>query len=152
MFLDEYSKRLRNDRLLSVSLTTIHNTLARGGLSVKHAQKLAAERSPVLRADFVRRISQYPADYLLCLDEVSKDDRTYARLWGRSRVGTRVQIRALFVQKRRFSMVAALALDEGIVAAKVVEGSFTHDTFIKYLRDDVVSFTLPFSLTYTQPH
>ena len=43
-----------------------------------------------------------------------------------------------FVRKRHLSMVAALALDEGIVAAKVREGSFTMDTFLEYLRDDVV--------------
>ena len=36
-------------------------------------------------------------------------------------------------------MVAALALDKGIVAAKVWEGSFTTDTFLEYLWDDVVS-------------
>jgi len=35
-------------------------------------------------------------------------------------------------------MVVALALDEGIVAAKVQEGSFTTDTFLEYLQDDVV--------------
>ena len=35
-------------------------------------------------------------------------------------------------------MLAALALDEGIVAADVVEGSFTQDLFIKSLWDDVV--------------
>jgi hypothetical protein len=36
-------------------------------------------------------------------------------------------------------MIAALALDEGIVASRVLEGSFTHDTFLEYLCDDVVS-------------
>jgi hypothetical protein len=35
-------------------------------------------------------------------------------------------------------MVAALALDEGIVTAKVQEGSFTRETFLGYLRDDMV--------------
>jgi hypothetical protein len=37
-------------------------------------------------------------------------------------------------------MIVALGLDEGIVALRVLEGSFTHDTFIEYLRDDVVRF------------
>lgn len=31
-------------------------------------------------------------------------------------------------------MVAAPALDEGIIAASVVEGSFHHDTFYAFLR------------------
>jgi hypothetical protein len=36
-------------------------------------------------------------------------------------------------------MVAGLVLGEGIIAARVVEGSFTRETFMEYLRDDVVS-------------
>lgn len=139
LFLDEYAQRLQDNRFLGVSLATIHRTLARAGLNVKRVQKLAAERNPVIRADFVRRISQYPTEYLVCLDEVSKDDRTYARLWGRSKIGERVEQHDPFVRKKRLSMVAGLALDEGIVAAKVCEGSFTTETFMEYLRDDVVS-------------
>ena len=35
-------------------------------------------------------------------------------------------------------MVAGMVLDEGIIASRVVEGSFTRETFIEYLWDDVV--------------
>ena len=35
-------------------------------------------------------------------------------------------------------MLATMALDEGIIAAQVVEGSFTRDLFLKYLQDDLV--------------
>ena len=150
LFLDEYQRRLKVYRLLSLSMATIHRELQRAGLSTKRVQKMAAERDPMKRADFVRRISQYPATYLLPLDEVSKDDRTYARLWGRSEVGTRVEACQPFVRKRRFSMLATMALDEGIIAAQVVEGSFTRDLFLKYLRDDLVCHipTIPIRVSY----
>ena len=138
LFLDEYSRRLELCRELPVSLATIHRSLERAGLNVKHVQKLASERDPDLRADFIRRIGQYPAHYLISIDEVSKDDRTYTRLWGRAPVGQRVEQHDPFVRKRRYSMLAGLALDEGIIASRVVEGSFTHDTFLEYLRDDLV--------------
>lgn len=138
LFLDEYAKRLQQHRYLSVHLTTIHRTLERAGLTVKRVQKLASERSPEQRADFFRRIGRYQTECLISLDEVSKDNHTYARLWGRSTKGERVDIQAPFVRKRRFSMVAALALGEGIIASQVVEGSFVHDTFYEFLRDDVV--------------
>jgi len=59
-------------------------------------------------------------------------------------MGMRVEHHDPFVRNKRFSMVAALALDEGIIAAKVVEGSFRHDTFLEYLRDDVLPMTNPF--------
>jgi transposase len=137
-FLDEYSKHLSDHQYLGVSLTTIHRTFERAGISVKRVQKLAAERDPILRSDYKRRIAQYPSSYLIPIDEVSKDDRTYSRLYGRSKIGTQVEKQCPFVRKWRFSLVAALALDEGIIAASVVEGSFHHDTFYAFLRDDVV--------------
>ncbi|KIJ09691.1 hypothetical protein PAXINDRAFT_87112, partial [Paxillus involutus ATCC 200175] len=115
-------------------LTTIHRTFERAGISVKRVQKLAAECDPILRSDHKRCI----AHYLIPIDEVSKDDRTYSRLYGRSKIGTRVEKQCPFVRKWRFSLVAALALDEGIIAASVIEGSFHHDTFYAFLRDDVV--------------
>jgi hypothetical protein len=120
-------------------MTTLHESLQRAGLRVKRVQKLASECDPIKRADFVQRIGQYPPQYLVFLDEVSKDNRTYARLWGRAAAGVRVEKHNPFVRKRRLSMLAALAFDKGIIASRVVEGSFTHATFIEYLRDDLVS-------------
>jgi len=121
---------------------TIHHELSRAGLNVKHVQKMASERDPILWADFVQRISQYPATSLLVLDEVLKDNQTYAHLWGRSKHGSRVKIHQPYVQKHRFSMLATMALDKGIIAAQVVEGLFTRDLFLQYLRDDLVSADL----------
>ena len=149
MFLDEYAKHLKDGRYIDASLTTIHHTLARAGLNIKRVQKLAAERSPTICANFIHRIAQYPTEYLMCLDEVSKDDRTYDHLWGQSHMGIRMEQHALFVPKWRFSMVAALALDEGIVAAKVIEGSFDRERFMQYLCDDVVNFLFFFSCYHT---
>jgi hypothetical protein len=39
-------------------------------------------------------------------------------------------------------MLATIALDKGIIASQVVEGSFTRDLFLQYLRDDLVSADL----------
>ncbi|KAF6742207.1 hypothetical protein DFP72DRAFT_776983, partial [Ephemerocybe angulata] len=83
-FLDEYAARLEQFRHLPVHLSTIHRSLRRAGLSIKRIQKMAKERDPELRADFVRRIGQYDLVCLISIDEVSKDDRTYTRLWGRA--------------------------------------------------------------------
>ena len=59
-------------------------------------------------------------------------------LWGRSEVGSKVKVHQPFCQKQCFSMLATLVLDEGIIAADLVEGSFTQDLFIKFLWDNVV--------------
>ena len=35
-------------------------------------------------------------------------------------------------------MLAGMALDRGIIASTVVEGSFNHDLFVNFLREDLV--------------
>jgi hypothetical protein len=99
---------------------------------------MASERDPIQEAHFIHRISQYPAHYLVAVDEMLKDDRTYARLWGRAPVGQRVEVYQPFVRKRRFTGIAALALDVGIIASRVIEGSSDRDTYVDFLRNDLV--------------
>ncbi|KAJ6522822.1 hypothetical protein DFH09DRAFT_938164 [Mycena vulgaris] len=137
-FLDEYRDRLERYRYLPVSLATIHRTFICAHMSLKQVQKMAAERSPWSRANFTRQISIYPAYYLICMDEVSKDDCTYNRIFGRSEVGARVECSQPFVQKRRLIGVAAMALGKGIIGAKIVEGSLCRKSFVEFLRDSVV--------------
>ena len=97
LFLDEYSKSLEQFRSLSVSLATIHWSFEHAGLNVKHVQKMARECDPFLCANFVNRVGQYPAHYLISIDEVSKDDCTYTRLWERALVRERVEQHDPFV-------------------------------------------------------
>ena len=117
-FLDKYIKLLERNWFLAVSTSTIHCTFERAGLSVKHVQKLAKERSKSKWAKYVYRIGRYSPVCLLFLDEAQP-----------------------FVRKRRFSLVGGLALDEGIVCSRVLEGSYTWETFLESLWEDVVSPT-----------
>ncbi|KAG1886270.1 hypothetical protein F4604DRAFT_1515202, partial [Suillus subluteus] len=119
-------------------LSTIYCTLTRVGMNLKHVQKLASERKLLVHAGFIHCISQYPAHYLVTLNEVSKDNRTYACMWGRAFHGEQVEKHNPFVRKERFSVLGAMALDEGIIATQVIEGSFTHELFLRFLRDDLV--------------
>ncbi|KAJ7709174.1 hypothetical protein B0H16DRAFT_1344769, partial [Mycena metata] len=111
------------------------------GLSVKRVQKMVSERDPLQAGNFVHRISCYPAHYLVALDEMSKDDRTYVRLWGRSPRGQRVEVYHPFVRKHRFTAIAALALDVGIIAARIIEDSSDRPTFVDFLRNDLVGLS-----------
>jgi transposase len=141
-FLREYCSMLGDQRYLDVHITTIHRALERAGISLKKLQKIAAERDPLARADYIRRVSRYRSDQLVFIDEVSKDDRTYARHYGRAPLNERAQEEHEFVRHRRFSMCAAMALDRGIVAARVVEGSFDQKTFDQFIHHDTVSHQL----------
>jgi len=60
-------------------------------------------------------------------------------LWRRAAAGLCAEQHNPFVHGRRLSMVAGLVLEEGVIAAQAIEGSFTRETFMEYLWDDVVS-------------
>lgn len=65
-------------------------------------------------------------------------------MWGRALCGERVEKHNPFVWKERFSMLGAMALDEGIIASRVVEGSFTRELFLKFLHDNLLPCTNPY--------
>ncbi|KAJ7440540.1 hypothetical protein FB451DRAFT_963676, partial [Mycena latifolia] len=83
---------------------------------------IAIERSPQCENDFVREVSQYPADYLAFLDETSKNDKTPSRCREHSRKGKRAVKRQKAVRGRRVTATGVLTAC-GIVACEVVEGS-----------------------------
>ena len=87
-FLDELLRMLKTNRFISVHYTTIHNELICMGVSRKRLQRIALERNEALRADFIARMAQYDPEELGFIDEVSKDERTVGRRYGRSRRGT----------------------------------------------------------------
>jgi transposase len=137
-FLDELLYLLETNRFISVHFTTIHRELKRAGVSHKKLKRIAAERNENQRADFIRRMAQYSPDELGFLDEMSKDERSVGRRYGRSKRGRRAPKNQPFVQGRRTSTEALLTLD-GIVSATVVEGSMTKVTFLHFLEFSVVS-------------
>jgi hypothetical protein len=67
------------------------------------------------RAVFIERMAQYSPEELGFLDEVSKDERSIGRHYGRARKGERAKKKQPFVRGRRTSTEAFLTLD-GIVA------------------------------------
>jgi transposase len=137
LFLDELQYLLQTNRFIAMHFTTIHRELVRAGISNKKIKKVASERNENLRADYIARMGQYNPEQLGFLDEVSKDERTFARARGRSRKGTRAVQKGVFVRGRRFSATGLLTLD-GMVSNTVVEGSMNRELFLEYLEFTVV--------------
>jgi hypothetical protein len=136
-FLDELLHLLKTNRFISVHYTTIHRELERAGVSAKKLTRIAQERNEERRAAYIERIAQYTPEQLGFLDEVSKDERTPSRRYGRARKGRRAQKKQPFVRGRRTSTEGLLTLD-GIIAGTVVEGSMTKAMFLEYLEFNVV--------------
>ncbi|KAJ7668086.1 hypothetical protein B0H17DRAFT_950140 [Mycena rosella] len=136
-FLDELLKLVEHNRFISVHFTTIFRELQRLGVSRKKLKKIAAERNELVRMDFVRRMGEYPADYLGFLDETSKNERTTSRGFGRAKKGRRAQMKQKFVRGTRLTATGLLTLD-GMVANTVVEGSMKRVDYLEFIEHEVV--------------
>lgn len=140
-FLDELLSLLKTNRFISVHFTTIHNELLRAGVSRKRLQCIALERDEERRACFISRMAQYSPEELGFIDEVSKDECTVGRIYGRSKKGSQAKKKQVFVRGRRTSTVALLTLD-GFVSGTVVEGSLTKEAFLHWMEFSVVRIHL----------
>jgi transposase len=149
-FLDELLRLLKTNRFISVHYTTIYNQLLRVGISRKRLQRIASERNEDGRANFIARIAQYAPHELGFIDEVSKDEQSIGRRYGRSRRGRRARKSQPFVRGRRTSTVGCLSLD-GFVSGTSVEGSFTRNSFLHWLEHSLVRnhvfYPIPYYLT-----
>jgi hypothetical protein len=82
--------------------------------------------------DFLGDGSQF-----ICVDETSKNERTYARHYGRAFLGERAELKDVFVRGDRYSLVAALTID-GYIAAEAIPGSFDSMDFLEFIQEQVV--------------
>ena len=132
-FLDELLCMLKTNCFISVNYTTIHNELIHVGVSRKCLQRIALERNEALHAEFIACMAQFYLDELGFINEVSKDDRTIGRRYGRSKRGTQARKSQPFVRGWRTSTVEVLSVD-GFVAGKAVEGSLTKASFLHWME------------------
>jgi hypothetical protein len=94
-------------------------------------------------------MAQFSPEELGFIDEVSKDERTVGRHYGRSRRGTRAHKSQPSVRGWRTMTVGVLSV-EGFVAGTSVEGSLTKASFLHWMEFTVVSFSsFPYSKLLT---
>ncbi|PPQ84969.1 hypothetical protein CVT26_008289 [Gymnopilus dilepis] len=149
IYLDEL-KELLEDRIgLEVDESTIWRALRRSGFTMKKLTRDALERNEERRGLFRLHYGQnYTPEQTVFVDESSFDRRTSVRgkAWALS--GQRAVRKCFFVRGRRYSLLPALSF-EGIIWAKVVEGSFTKrlfQEFIAELLDRMQPFPAPKSV------
>ena len=136
-FLDELLKLLKTNHFISLHYVTIHDELVHAGVSRKHLQRIALECNEVLRADFIAHMAQFSPEELGFIDEVSKDEHTVGRHYGRSKRGKRARKSQPFVRGRCTSTVGVLSVD-GFVTGTSVEDSFTKVSFLHWMELSVV--------------
>ncbi|KIJ05939.1 hypothetical protein PAXINDRAFT_50858, partial [Paxillus involutus ATCC 200175] len=80
---------------------------------------------------------------VICIDETSKNELTWARHYGRAMSGTRATLSDVFVRGDCYSLVAAITID-GYLAADVVEGSYDSELFYNFIAEKVLPNMNPF--------
>ena len=94
-FLDEL---LDTNHFISVHYTTIFYELLCLNVSRKKLKKVGLERNEELRADFIAWMAKYDPEELGFLDEMSKDERSIGRCYGRSQKNRRAEKKQVFVR------------------------------------------------------
>ncbi|KAJ7321279.1 hypothetical protein DFH08DRAFT_713002 [Mycena albidolilacea] len=85
----------------------------------------------------MRRITEYPVEYLSFLDETSKNDRTYSQGYGRAKRGIRAKMKQEFVRGTCLTATGLLMVD-GMLANRVVEGSMKRPNYLDFIEHKVV--------------
>ncbi|KJA25110.1 hypothetical protein HYPSUDRAFT_102826, partial [Hypholoma sublateritium FD-334 SS-4] len=117
--------------------------LWRTGVSYKKLKRIASERKEEARNAYIAHIAQYEPEEIGFLDETSKNEKTAARGYGRSKKGRRAVMRQRFVRGTRLSATALLTVD-GILASTVVEGSMNREMYLDFLEHRVMPITSPY--------
>jgi hypothetical protein len=141
IYLDELQFWLAIQHDITISVPTLHRNLEDAGLTRKILHKIATERNEVLRAQWRDNINHGfggTGDEFVFADEISKNDHSTARRFGRMLAGERAHFHTIFVRGDRYSMVAAMS-KKGYIAAKVVPGSFDTFNFFNFVAEEVVS-------------
>jgi transposase len=139
LYVDEIQQRLFETRDVEVSIATVSRALRRLAITHKHVAKEALERDELVHAAWQAEYGDIPMDAFVWVDEASVDDRTNQWRDGWALLGRACVRRYTFIRGQRFSILPALSVD-GIIALDIFEGSVTKERFIRFIREQLVSY------------
>jgi transposase len=140
LYLDEVVTWLALTHNISISVSTLCRNLKEAGLTWKLLHKIAAERDEQCRNEWRESLrTNFAGDgsEFVFVDEVSKNEKTWARQYGRAMMGQQAPLTDVFVRGDHYSLVAAITT-EGYMSAHVVEGSFDGETFLAFVAVKLV--------------
>lgn len=122
-------------------MSTLSCNLIEMGLTRKVLHKITIERDEGLRQDWTDSLrgDEFSGEgfEFVCVDEMSKNDHTFGRRYGRAMQGEQADLRDVFVWGDQYSLVAAITT-EGYIATRVVPGSLDAFKFYDFIAEEVV--------------
>jgi len=140
LYLDELVLWLTVKHDIKISVSALHSTLVKVGLTQKLLHKIAIKRDEELHEQW--REMQASNDFLddgsqfVCIDETSKNE-VRVRKYGHTYSGECTELKDVFAWGDRYSLVAALTVD-GYIASNAVPGSFDSMDFLEFIQESVV--------------
>ena len=144
MYLKEIVSLINETCGVLVSKATVCRTLKRYGMTRKKVQRVACQRSTILRAKFMSEALVYNRDKFVWIDETGSDRRNCLRKYGYSLRGYRAVKNSLIISRgQRVNAIAAIT-QQGLLSYQLVTSTVDSSVFFDFIRGSVIPNMLPF--------
>jgi transposase len=138
IYLEELQYFLFDHWELWVSESTICRAIKASGNTRKVLQRVAAQRSTTLRAEYWLDIQTIPVEYFVTVDESAVSEKHFDRKYGYSPRGTAaVEVKELR-RTERYSLLPAYTVNGFLAGPLIVKSAVDGDLFVAWLRETVL--------------
>lgn len=138
-YLDELAWYVYDAYDVNIDASTVWRILQRHGWTRKACERIAAQRSPELRAAFAERQQRYMrADKVVCVDETASSERTGWRKYGWSIKNTPCSVRGSLKRSERWSVLPAITVNGYLPGTLIHQGSINAQLFEEWLEFTVL--------------
>ena len=96
-----------------------------------------------LRDEWKERLTEWRSDQVMFLDESAANARTMDRKYGWAPVGIQAITEEQLIKEKKWSILP-LYTEDGFIAWDILHGSYTVETFNKFVKEHVIPYTNPF--------
>ena len=142
-YLHELQQLLVSTTGTEASVTTIFRSLKNFGFSRKKIQRIALQRSEVVRSEYMAEMVAFDTSMLVFIDETGSDKRNALRKFGYALRGQRATSHTILSRGRRISAIGAMC-SSGMFDCYTVDGTVDADEFYKFMQG-LLKHRMPFN-------
>ena len=141
--LHEICNKIEEATSVIVSAPTICRLLRRNGLTRKKIRYVALQRCSYMRAEFIARISFYPVEQIIWIDETGCNAKDHTRKLGYEIRGETPVCHRLLVRGKRVSSITAMSID-GLLAYELTVDTVNGEAFLNFLTGTLIPEMMPY--------